>query len=200
MKTSEIDKLNQAMKETHIKRMYERYLAVRLHLEGHNFNEISRLFGLVRQTISLYWKSYQANGLEGLHPNRSPGKPPRLNEAEQKQLTELLIHKQPTDVGFEARYTWTLPLIASWIEREFDAVYSVRGVSKMLKRLGFSFTKVTYALAKANPEAQAVFRDVTFPELKRQLEDGEIDHLLFEDESMIRAYQALQYSWFPRGQ
>jgi hypothetical protein len=41
---------------------------------------------------------------------------------------------------------------------------------------------------------------VTFPELKRKLEDGAIDHLLFEDESMIRTYQALQYSWFPQGQ
>lgn len=28
----------------------------------------------------------------------------------------------------------------------------------------------------------------------------EIDHLLFEDECMIRAYQSLQYNWFPVGQ
>ena len=27
----------------------------------------------------------------------------------------------------------------------------------------------------------------------------ELDHLLFEDESMIRAYQSLRYSWFLRG-
>lgn len=55
-------------------------------------------------------------------------------------------------------------------------------------------------MSKADPEAQAIFRDVTFQELKRKLEDGEIDHLLFEDESTIRAYQALQYNWFPKGQ
>lgn len=29
--------------------------------------------------------------------------------------------------------------------------------------------------------------------------NGEIDHILFEDESMIRAYQSLQYNWFPVG-
>ncbi|MCR8636976.1 IS630 family transposase [Paenibacillus radicis (ex Xue et al. 2023)] len=200
MNTQEIGKLNQLMKETHDKRLYERYLAVRLHLEGYTFTEISHLLRLVRQTISIYWHSYQEKGIDGLPLKHSPGKPCFLNEEQHEQLAYLLIHKQPADVGFEARYTWTLPLIAAWIKQEFGVEYSVRGVSKMLKRLGFSFTKATYTLAKADPEAQAAFKDVTFPELKRQLEDGTIDHLLFEDESMIRAYQALQYSWFPKGQ
>ncbi|WP_233476133.1 transposase [Paenibacillus sonchi] len=31
------------------------------------------------------------------------------------------------------------------------------------------------------------------------MEAEKIDHLLFEDESMIRAYQVLQYNGFPRG-
>ena len=30
--------------------------------------------------------------------------------------------------------------------------------------------------------------------------NGEIDHLLYEDESMIRDYQAIQKSWFVKGQ
>jgi transposase len=76
MSTSEINELNKAMKETNDKRLYERYLAVRLHLEGHSFAEISRLLGLVRQTISLYWQGYQEKGLKGLFMKLSSGKPP----------------------------------------------------------------------------------------------------------------------------
>jgi len=30
--------------------------------------------------------------------------------------------------------------------------------------------------------------------------DGKIDRILFEDESMIRDYQALAHTWFPKGQ
>jgi len=30
--------------------------------------------------------------------------------------------------------------------------------------------------------------------------DGEIDHILFQDESMIRDYQAICKTWFPKGQ
>ncbi|SDT35881.1 Winged helix-turn helix [Paenibacillaceae bacterium GAS479] len=93
-----------------------------------------------------------------------------------------------------------LKLIQTWIRREFGPSYTLRGVSKLLARLGFSYTKATYTLARANPEEQEHFRNVTLPELKDQLDQGEIDHLLFEDESSIRAYMVLQYNWFPKGQ
>ncbi|MFK4473572.1 transposase [Paenibacillus sp. RC73] len=199
MSSSEMDQINEAMKHTHDKRLYERYLAVRLHLEGQSFTEIAHTLGLVRQTISKCWDLYQTYGLEGLPMKHSPGKPPKLSEEQHEQLAEMLVSKRPADVGFEARYTWTLALIAAWIQREFGQEYSVRGVRKVLGRLGFSFTKATYTLAKADPQEQTVFRDVTFPQLKRKLEDGDIDHLLFEDESTIRAYQALQYNGFPKG-
>ncbi|MDQ0497171.1 helix-turn-helix domain-containing protein [Paenibacillus brasilensis] len=58
MKNEEIERLHTAMKETTDKRLYERYLAVRLRLEGHSFAEIGDLLGRIRQTISIYWQSY----------------------------------------------------------------------------------------------------------------------------------------------
>ncbi|WP_233476132.1 helix-turn-helix domain-containing protein [Paenibacillus sonchi] len=64
-----------------------------------------------------------------------------------------MLEQQPADVGFEARYTWTLPLVAEWIEREFCIQMSVRGIRVMLKRMNFSFTKATYTLANADEEA-----------------------------------------------
>lgn len=199
MKSKEIEQLNTAMKETSDKRLYERYLAVRLRLEGHSFEAIGNILGRIRQTISTYWQSYQEQGLAGLQMDHSPGQPTKLTEQQRHQLAAMLEQQQPADVGFEARYTWTLPLVAEWIKREFDVTMSVRGISAMLKRMNFSFTKATYTLAKADEEAQAVFRKHTFVQLKKQVEAEEIDHLLFEDESMIRSYQALQYNWFPRG-
>lgn len=199
MRNEEIERLNAAMKQTSDKRLYERYLAVRLRLEGHTLDEIGELLSRARQTVGLYWKAYQMQGLSGLKMDHSPGQPTKLTEEQRCRLASMLEQQQPADVGFEARYTWTLPLVADWINREFGVKMSVRGISAMLKRMNFSFTKATYTLAKADEEAQAFFKKHTFAQLKKQVEAEKIDHLLFEDESMIRAYQALQYNWFPRG-
>nr|WP_163860055.1 IS630 family transposase [Paenibacillus elgii] len=196
----EIQNLNEAMREASNKRLYERYLAVRLHLEGHTFTEIGTLLNRAYQTISRYWTTYRENGLEGLELDHSPGKPVKLTDEQLDELANTVEKKQPADVGFEAHYTWTLQLIADWIEREFKQQYTQKGVSKLLQRLGFSYTKATYTLANASAEEQEEFCANTFPALKKQLLEGEIDHLLFEDEAMIRAYQALQYNWFRKGQ
>jgi hypothetical protein len=52
--------------------------------------------------------------------------------------------------------------------------------------MGLSYTKPTYTLAAADEEKQKAFVEITFPGLKKY-ENGEIDHILFEDESMIPA-------------
>jgi transposase len=195
-----IQELTKAMKQTDSTRLYQRYLAVRLHLEGRTFTEIADILGRTYQSISTYWKSYQEGGLSDLEIGHSPGSRRKLTDEQERQLTQVIVNKQPADVGFEARHTWTLAVIASWINREFDEAFTEKGVSKMLARLGFSYTKATYTLAKADAAEQAQFREETLPSLKQQLLQRKINHLLFEDESMIRDYLALQYNWFLKGQ
>lgn len=65
-------------------------------------------------------------------------------------------------------------------------------------RMDLSFTRPTYTLSKADPQKQEQFKQ-NF-ELLKNLLDGNIDLILFEDESMIRDYQAIQKTWFHNGQ
>ncbi|WP_246096674.1 IS630 family transposase [Paenibacillus sinopodophylli] len=129
-----------------------------------------------------------------------PGGPKKLTEQQEEQLKNVIADERPVDVGFEAKFTWTLKLIRAYILREFGQSYTLKGVSKILMRLGFSYTKATYSLARTNEKEQLQFRETTLPTLKEQLSQGKINHLLFEDKSSIRAYMALQYNWFPKGQ
>ncbi|WP_171716535.1 winged helix-turn-helix domain-containing protein [Paenibacillus phytohabitans] len=69
----------------------------------------------------------------------------------------MLTNKRPVDVGFDAKYTWTLKLAIGYIEREFNQAFSERGLSLLLHRLGFSYTKAT----AADPEEQQKFREKT---------------------------------------
>ena len=56
--------------------------------------------------------------------------------------------------------------------------------------LNLSYTRLTYILAKADKEKQEKFKDDI--EVLKKYFEGVVQHTLFQDESMIRDYQAIQ--------
>ncbi|MBP1997008.1 putative transposase [Paenibacillus eucommiae] len=103
-------------------------------------------------------KAYRINGLKGLELGESPGRPSFLTEEQEDQVRKLLVDRRPSDVGFPSEMNRTAPLLQDWIQREFNVTYSERGTRKLLRLLGFSFTKPTYTLALADSEKQEQFK------------------------------------------
>ncbi|MCL4352034.1 MAG: winged helix-turn-helix domain-containing protein [Firmicutes bacterium] len=91
------------------------------------------------------------------------------------------------------------PLVQRFIKNRCGVTFSERGVRHRLYRLGFACTPPTYTLAKADPDKQTAFRE-TFEGQRQRLLRSDIDRILFEDESMIRDYQAIKHIGFPKGQ
>jgi transposase len=140
---------------------------VYLHLKGKSAKEIAEILNRSKETVNSYIRAYETGGLAALQMKYSSGAPTRLTKEQQEQLKQTIVLSVPHEVGFTARHNWTLEIIAAYIEREFGHRYSLRGVSKMLHRLGLSYTKPTYTLAAADPEKQRQFSETTFPELKK---------------------------------
>ncbi len=186
------------MRDTDDKRMYERYLWISLLLSDYSRKDIAQILDRGLDTIGHYVQGYCASGLEGLQMDYSPGRPAYLTPEQEQLVHQTLAEKTPEDVGFPARMNWTSGIVRKWIEDEFQIKYSDRGSRELLYRLGFSHTRPTYTLAKADPEQQEAFKQ-EFEEVKK-LVKREIDRILFEEESMIRDYQALVSTWFPKGQ
>lgn len=61
-----------------------------------------------------------------------------------------------------------------YIKREFQVTYSLQGVANLAHRLNLSYTKPIYTLAAADPVKQQTFREVTFPELKKNSKTGKL--------------------------
>lgn len=153
-----IREIKGAMKETKDKQMFERYQTILLHLKGLTYNQISEVVNRSTVTICSYVKAYKKNGLVGLVPGQSPGRPPKLSDEQEQELYQLITEKKPADVGFPAEMNWNSFLIRDWLKREYDVDYADRSVRALLHRLGFSWTKPTYTLAKADPEKQDAFK------------------------------------------
>jgi len=63
----------------------------------------------------------------------------------------------PSEVGFPAEFNWTAGLIAKYIKREYGYNYSIRGITGMMSRMGLSYTRTTYVLAKADKRKRQIF-------------------------------------------
>jgi len=166
-KHTELEKVKAAMKQAKDRRMYERYQAIYLHMKGTAMTGIADIIGRNRMTVSQYIHAYENGGLVALQLKHSSGAPTRLTKEQQDQLKETIAYSVPHEVGFTAKHNWTLELIAAYVEREWGHHYSLRGISKVMERLGLSYTKPTYTLAAADPQKQHHFVETTFPELKK---------------------------------
>jgi transposase len=164
---SQLQEVEKRIKHEKDRRMFERYQTVRLYLIGHDKQQIAKIIGRSERTVRTYLHLYQEGGLDGVQMNFSPGRPERITKEQQNQLKKIIIESLPHEVGFTAKFNWTLQLIGEYIKREFGESYSIRGVSKLMHRLDMSYTKPTYTLAAADEEKQKEFVEETFPRLKK---------------------------------
>ncbi|WP_192797244.1 IS630 family transposase [Bacillus cereus] len=152
----EVEKL---MKTEKNRRLYERYQTIMLHLKGYTNVKIAEVIGRSNLTIGNYVKRYQELGISGLEMSYSPGAPRRLTAEQEKRICEVVTYHTPADMGLKAEMNWTAPLLREWIYQEWGVTYKNRAVLNILHRLGFSHTRPTYTLEKADLHKQEEFRN-----------------------------------------
>jgi transposase len=160
---AEVEKLLNSEKD---RRLYERYLTIYHHLMGLTNREIASWIRRNVNTIGSYVNAFKKKGLEGLNLQHSPGRPTQLTKEQEQQLIDVISTQTPEEVGLLAQMNWNGTIVRKWIDQEFGISYSARGVLDLLHRLGFSHTRPTYTLTKADEKKQAEFK-VTFNVLKK---------------------------------
>lgn len=168
-----------------------------LYLEGRSRREISEVLHIPRRTVSGYISLYTEGGAESLLIRRQPGRTKFLMGEQEKELFHIISTCTPEEASVGIFANWTAPLACRLVEERFQVKFSERGIRDLFYRIGLSYTRPTYTLDKADPKKQDAFRQ-QFEDLKKLLSGG-IDVMLFEDESMLRDYQAIMKTWFPVG-
>ncbi|WP_165861204.1 helix-turn-helix domain-containing protein [Paenibacillus paeoniae] len=157
-----LTEVEERLRSTKDRRMYGQLQTVRLRLRimGTPVKETAGILCRSEKTIRSYIRTYETERLTALHMRFSPQRSTRLTPEQREKLKQVIVNQVPAEVGFTAKFNWTLQLIADYIERTYGHRYSLRGVSKVMKRMNLSF-------------------DETFPALKR-VETGEIAPLLLK--------------------
>jgi transposase len=137
----------------------KRVMAVRFVMEGYQGLEVAALLHVHRQSVSTYVNHFNQGGIDKLLERKSaPGRSPYLSEAEEAEVKRWLIESTPAKEGFGPESYWDTRVLQHVLEERFHIVMSRNGITDMLHRWGFRYTRPTYRLKKADVEKQKHFQ------------------------------------------
>lgn len=153
------EEIQEQMKRAKKTREYRRLQAIYLYGTGSSIEEAARITQFQDRSITRLYDKYLESGLSSLTDAPMEGRPRRLTAEQELALKEVILNNSPVEYGFSAYYNWTATLAKEYIKQEYGVGYSIKGVTKIFKRLNLSYTRPTYTLAKADPEKQEQFRE-----------------------------------------
>ena len=145
--------LRKLEKRTGSLRMRFRLMAVRLVWEEYPATAVAEIIGVTAETVSSYVASWNRGGPDALIPGKSSGQPTKIPaELESEILTAL--QQTPLSVKYGEAANWDTRVFQGFLRDRYQIAMSRAGCTKWLHRHGFSWTRPTYVLAKADPDRQ----------------------------------------------
>jgi transposase len=118
-------------------------------------------------TKSVYqWRrAWRSGGEAALASKGAGGNPCKLDEEQLAQLRAAL-KASPAAYGWEQDRRWTLARVAALVTRLFGVSYTLRGVSFLLHRLGFSPQVPAHRAFERDEDAIAAWRSATWAKVR----------------------------------
>ena len=134
--------------------------------QGMTCPEVSRLLGDAPRSVEYWIRRFEARGLGGLVEGQRSGRPPRLSEAQLREVDRVL-RQAPRDLGLTGTL-WDGKTLSAWIERRFQVRLRVRQCQRLFRQRGFGLRKPRPLMAHADPERQQTHKKT--PSVKRRPE------------------------------
>lgn len=121
--------------------------------------EVARKYGVTPQSVWAWNQRLAKDGLAGMRSRPQTGRPTKLNEAQCRDLLEVLL-AGPEHAGFDGIHLWNGRQILEVIRRDFGVDFHEKYVQRLLRNLGFRLRM---------PDRQALEKDL---EKKRAWRQG----------------------------
>ena len=109
-----------------------------------------------RQTLRDWVHRFNAEGPEGLYSQQGAGPSCRLSEAQQQELAAII--EAGPDLAEHGVVRFRLCDLCALVEERFGVTYEERGLSKLIRRLGFRKISARPQHPKSDPETQAEYK------------------------------------------
>ena len=149
--------LRRLEKKTPSARMRLRLMAVRLVWEGYPAASAADIIGMAGETVSTYVAAWNAGGPDALVPHHSPWQPTKISPEVAAEVRSAL-ETSPAAVGYGVSANWDSRGLQAFLRHRYGITMSRGGLRKWLHREGFSWTRPTYVVVKADPARQEALR------------------------------------------
>jgi transposase len=152
----DLEQLRQYCRQQSNAKQRDRYRAVVLAVEGHEAPAIARILDRSRRFVQRWVYHYRDHGLEGLGPQRQPGRPSKLPPTQYDVFkTRFLADPTDADGVCSLRAKEAQQILA----HEFGVAYTLGGVYDLLHRLGLSCLVPRPRHPKNDPAQMQHWRD-----------------------------------------
>jgi transposase len=134
---------------------------------GLSLNEVARRITCVASSVMRWRDAWRRRGADALKVGASPGRPPKLNTAQQRRLVRLLL-KGPLARGHTTN-VWTTARIADMIQQEFGVSYHRDHVGRLMHSLKWSHQKPEKRAVERDEEAIERWKRRDWPRVKKTL-------------------------------
>lgn len=128
---------------------------------------IARQLKVSRQSVSRWYREWREKGSRALNAAGRAGRKPRLTVRQLRQV-EAALQKGAAFHGFSANM-WTLPRVATVIERITGVRYHPGHVWKILGAMDWSSQKPVQQARERNEQQVEYWKTVRWPEVKKTL-------------------------------
>jgi transposase len=185
----EIQLLHAAHKEA--KRKKDVNAAYKIHAvillgSGMTYEEVAEVLFLNIDTLSNYIKKYKSGGIKELCQTNYFGRQSSLTFEQESQLS----------LELDSKIYLTTNAVQCYISSTFNIEYTISGVTKLLKRLGFIYKKPKLIPAKPNLEAQEEFLKFYHDFMGNKKTD---DKVFFVDAVHPQHNTMATYGWLRKG-
>jgi transposase len=147
-----------------VRREKVRIQAATMFAESNTTAQIAAELRVSEKSVRQWRRQWTAGGTAALASAGPGGSDCKLSAEQQKRLAQMLDDGPVVHGWDDAR--WTLARIAELIERRFEITYTLRGVSYLLHRIGYSQQVPTRRAIERDPEAIASWHRRRWPSVR----------------------------------
>ena len=193
-----LDELQRLAKTITGKRVWLRYQAIILALQGRSATAVAQALGCSVRAVQKWIARYNQGGPQALAERPHTGRRPRLAGPELLRFQERLEAGPTPEDRICTFYGRDLQRI---LEHEFGVLMSLQAVYDLLHRHGFSSLMPRPQHKDADEELQAIFQEVVVDQIQaiREAHPDEEVQVWFEDEARFGQQGTLTRVWARRG-